>query len=105
MSKRRIPKKINQKPPQIPKCVKRCSEGYCTDFVQADPLGKTISFLFKKNGSYYDICYKTIDTSYKSMIQDTKLSPATRSKLSNHRTLTEAVNAVNSWLGKNLPEI
>ncbi len=96
----------NRMPPSVPKCVRRCSGGYCTDFVDTEPLNKKAAFMFVKTGSAYTVAYKTTEQSdWTYLGTDSKLSPTTRHTFKPQPTLTAAIQVLESWLGCKLPDI
>lgn len=92
-------------PPSVPTCVKRCEEGYCTDFILTD--GKYLKFTFKKVPSGY-LVYKLSDEAGAKPIclsTDISVAPTTRVHFNNLTSLSKAVEATESWIGAKLPKI
>ena len=93
-------------PPQIPKCVRKCEEGYCTNFFTAEHIHSQIALSFQKSINGYIIYYRKSDGSdWKNISSDVSLSPATRARFENQTTLTGAIKTVEEWLKCTLPEI
>lgn len=98
-------KKSKRIPPSVPKCVKKCNEGYITDFVTL-PNKEQVQFKFKKLEFGYIVLKISADgTSAVNMGNDIRVSPMTHRHFSNLKTLKSAISAVESWLGFELPNI
>lgn len=95
----------NRIPPSVPKCVRRCSDGYATDFIQLDN-NTSAKFLFKKTSFGYEVNRMTSTSAiYVNMSTDNTLSPTTRHLFTGLTTLKTAIEAVEKWLGHTLPHV
>ena len=86
-------------PPSIPKCVKRCPDGYCTEYIN------NYMFRFKKNNNGYSVFRTDLHGQTINMATNATLAPTTKALFSNLATLSKAIIAVETWLDAKLPDI
>ncbi len=99
-------KTSNRIPPSVPKCVRRCAEGYMTDFVTAADNRQSVRFVLKKTTAGYSVLRTTAtDPAQIDMATDISISPSTRKLFSDLSSLKAAITAIETWLGKELPDI
>lgn len=93
-------------PPSVPKSVKRCSDGYCTEFIEYTN-GSHIKLLFKKTSAGYLVYRKSDDSNanWICMSSDISVAPSTRVLFENLSSLNKAIAATETWLGRKLPDI
>lgn len=103
--KTKTPSTTKRTPPSVPKSVKRCSDGYCTEFIYVN--GSYMKFLFKKTSAGYLVYRKSDDAtaSWICMSTDISVAPSTRVLFENLSSLSKAVVAVETWLGRKLPDV
>lgn len=98
-------KKVSTRiPPSVPKSVRRCTNGYMTDFISVN--NTSVKFLFIKTASGYAV-HRITPTSalHVDMATDNTLSPTTRNMFSGLTTLKSAIETTEKWLGHELPYI
>ena len=99
-------KTSNRIPPSVPKCVRRCSEGYMTDFVTTSDGKQSMRFILKKTAIGYSVLRMTAtNTSLTDMATDINIAPSTRKLFSDLTTLKAAISTIETYLGKELPDI
>ena len=105
MAKRKKTSTAKRIPPSVPKCVTRCTDGYCTDFFKCGD--KNLKLTFKKVSSGYLVYKQSDDACTKPVCLSTDISvaPSTRALFSNLSTLSKAINAAESWLDMKLPDV
>lgn len=94
-------------PPSVPKCVKRCADGYCTDYFNDPKTSGHIAFKFVKTSSSYLVYRKSdnADARWICMSTDISIAPSTRVLFENLTTLHKAITAAETWLNAKLPDI
>ena len=108
MKKRHTTRSVssNRIPPSIPKCVRKCSDGYTTDYIPMPVNKPAVKFIFRKMMKGYTVLKVTSNSpDWVDMGNNITISPATRNLFSNLTTLKEAINAVETWIGFSLPDI
>ena len=92
-------------PPSIPKCVRKCTDGYVTDIITSSDR-EHIQFKFKKLSFGYVVLRMDIDKAITiNLSNDLKVAPTVHRHFSNLKTLKAAIEATEKWLGCSLPAI
>lgn len=105
-------KTSNRLPPSVPKCVRRATSGYATDFIKIDNPRhnyKSVHFFFTKENGKYTVLAQFVsvgnNTEWINLAKNINIAPATRNAFSNLTTLSAAITAVETWLDIKLPDI